>query len=388
MPGVAYLNTGTCGRVPRPVLEEAAEWRRRIAAEPCEVLWRRMPDALWATRERLARFLGAPPQSIAFMANVTAGVNIVAAALQIDPGRDVLATDQEYGAMLYVWERAVGRSGASLRTVSLPVGTDFTASDLVARFDDAIDDRTQVVFLSHITTATGLVLPVREICEIARSRGAITVVDGAHAPGMIPLDLDSLGCDFYTGNGHKWLLAPVGTGFLYVRPGCEHLIEPLVVSWGWKYDRAVACERDQEGSTPFLRSLEFQGTRDPAPWFAVPAAIDFHEGIGRERILSRDRELARLVRQQLATLPGVEPAIPDDPELSAALAAYRVPYADAGELQRRLWADYRIETPVLERCGSVLLRVSTHFYNTIDEIVRLRDALEKLLPGAVAPERP
>jgi isopenicillin-N epimerase len=361
------------------VREAADEWRHRIAAEPCEVLWRQMPDALWASRDRLARFVGAPPQSIAFMANVTAGVNIVAAALRLDAGREVLVTDQEYGAMLYAWERAVRRSGAGLRTIPLPVGTDFTAQEIIARFEAAIDARTQVVFLSHITTTTGLVLPVREICEIARRRGAVTVIDGAHAPGMIPLDIASLGCDFYIGNGHKWLLAPVGTGFLYTRRGCDALIEPLVVSWGWQYDHSIAHDRDSEGSTPFLRSLEFQGTRDPAPWFAVPAAIDFHDRIGRERILNRDRDLARFARSQLAALPGVEPAIPDDPALSAALVAYRVPFAHAGELQRRLWSDYHIETPVLDRCGGVVLRVSTHFYNTTEELVRLRDALAELM---------
>jgi isopenicillin-N epimerase len=214
---------------------------------------------------------------------------------------------------------------------------------------------------------------------MARARGVLTMIDGAHAPGMIPLDIRSLGCDFYAGNGHKWLLAPAGSGFLYIRPGLEDRVEPLIVSWGWKYDRAAAHHRDKDGSTHYIRSHEFQGVRDPAPWLAMPAAIEFQEQIGIDAIRVRDLQLARYARLQLTQFPGVSAATPDDPELSAALVSYRLPRGPAQEIQRRLWQDYQIETPVLDRPAGPLLRVSTHFYNTHDEIDRLYSALTRLL---------
>jgi isopenicillin-N epimerase len=382
MPGVAYLNTGTCGRTPRPVRLEAEHWRQQLAAEPCEILWRRLGEALWPTRERVARFVGAAPESIIFMANVSAGINTITNGIRLEAGRDIVTTDQEYGAMVYAWERAAQRAGVQIRTVSLPVGPSFSSEDIIRRFEEALRGKVQLLFLSHISTDTGLILPVREICTLARERNVLTVVDGAHAPGMIPINLSDLKCDFYAANGHKWLLAPAGSGFLYVRPGLEDRITPLVVSWGWKYDSNRAQERDQDGSTPFIRSHEFQGTRDPAPWLAMPAAIEFHESIGAKEIQSRDRELACYCREQLRRLPGIEPTTPDDPQLNAALVSYRVRYSEPNRLQRTLWEEYRIETPVLIRSEGVFLRVSTHFYNTHAEVDRLYDALRALLAKA------
>jgi isopenicillin-N epimerase len=379
MPGVTYLNTGTCGRTPRPVLRSAEAWRQQLAAEPCEVLWRRLAESLWPARERLAQFVGAPPATLIFMANVTAGINSITSGLRLAPGRHILVTDQEYGAMVFAWERAARRANTTIRTVALPTGITFSRDDVIQRFDDAIDRQTQLIFLSHISTVTGLVLPIEEICAIARDRGVISVIDGAHAPGMISLDLGRVNCDFYSANGHKWLLAPAGSGFLYVRPGLEERIEPLVVSWGWKYDQAEANKRDQEGSTPFIRSHEFQGTRDPAPWLAMPAAIDFHESIGAPQIQTRDRELACYCRAQLSRLRGMEATTPDSAQLSAALVSYKLPSCESSVLQRALWDEYKIETPVLQRPEGPCIRVSTHFYNTHEEIDRLRAALSELL---------
>jgi isopenicillin-N epimerase len=261
----------------------------------------------------------------------------------------------------------------------LPVGPNFTRQKLIDRFYAALDDKAQLLFLSHISTATGLVLPVAEICTIARSRGVLTVIDGAHAPGMIAVDLRAIGCDFYAANGHKWLLAPCGSGFLYIRPGLEHRVEPLVASWGLKYDGAKAHQRDQDGSTPYIRSHEFQGTRDPAPWLAMPAAIEFQEAIGVELVRARACELAEYTRAKMTSLTGVTPALPDDPSLRAALASYQLPAGDAAAIQRRLWDEFQIETPVLARSNGPHLRVSTHFYNSECEIDRLHAALPRVI---------
>ena len=242
----------------------------------------------------------------------------------------------------------------------------------------ALTARTRLLFFSHVLSPTGMVLPAREICAEARRRGVLTVVDGAHAPAMIPVNVTEIGCDFYGGNCHKWLLAPTGAGFLCIAAGNEDRLQPLQVSWGWHHDRSRPDERDEFGSTPRLRDLEFEGTRDPCPWLAVPAAIDFQASIGWERIRERNAALAAFVRQRLQGLASLALATPPESPLHGFMTAFRLPPGiDAVALRRLLWENYRIEVPIVERPDGLLVRVSTHFYNTEEEIERLATALTR-----------
>jgi isopenicillin-N epimerase len=382
-PDVANLNTGSFGPLPRVVFERVTALRRRLAEEPMDFFVRQAPPLLWQARERLGQFLNADPQRLAFTANVTSAINTVAAGLRLAAPGEILLTDYEYGAMHWCWERAAQRQGLTLRTFPLPVLAR-TPDEIVDAFREAVTERTRVFFFSHVLSPTGMVLPARELCAEARRRGILTVIDGAHAPAMIPVDLAALDCDFYGGNCHKWLLAPTGSGFLYLGGRSEGRLEPLQVSWGWHHDRARAEQRDEFGATLRLRAFEFEGTRDQSPWLAVPAAIDFQEGLGWQRIRGRIAELAEHVRQRLTGLAGLSPATPVDPRLHGAMTAWRLPAGtDAATLRRGLWEPYRIEAPVVERPDGLLIRVSTHFYNTIEEIDRLAEALPVLLqaPG-------
>jgi isopenicillin-N epimerase len=224
------------------------------------------------------------------------------------------------------------------------------------------------------------VLPAREICAEARRRGVLTVIDGAHAPAMIPVDLAGLDCDFYGGNCHKWLLAPTGSGFLYLGHSSAERVQPLQVSWGWHQDRARADERDEYGSTPRLRALEFEGTRDPCAWLAVSTAIAFQEQLGWDPLRERIAGLTRYVRECLTGLAGLRQATPSAPASHGAMTAFRLPTGtQPAALRRGLWERYRIEAPVIERPEGPLIRVSTHFYNTEEEIDRLAEALKVLL---------
>jgi isopenicillin-N epimerase len=208
----------------------------------------------------------------------------------------------------------------------------------------------------------------------------LTVIDGAHAPAMLPVNLGETGSDFYGGNCHKWLLAPTGSGFLYLGPGMEDRLQPLQVSWGWYTGGTPLDERDEYGSTPRIRRLEFEGTRDVCPWLAVPSAIDFQQVLGWDQIRARTRELAGHVRRRLTGLAGLSPATPDHPDLSGAMTAFRLPpSADATRLRQGLWERNRIEVPIGERPDGLLVRVSTHFYNTEGEVDRLAEALPALL---------
>jgi isopenicillin-N epimerase len=198
---------------------------------------------------------------------------------------------------------------------------------------------------------------------------------------MIPLDLAQLGCDYYGGNCHKWLLAPSGAGFLFFGPGAEERMQPLQVSWGWHYDRSQPDKRDEFGSTPRLRAYEFEGTRDLCPWLAVPEAIDFQASLGWENTRGRFRELAGYARQRIGRGLGLPLATPEHPDLHGSMTAFRLPQGtEAARLQQEFWARYRIEVPIIERPSGLLIRVSTHFYNTEAEIEHLELALRELLP--------
>jgi isopenicillin-N epimerase len=375
-PVVANLNTGSFGPLPRPVFERATELRRRLAEEPMDFLLRGAPPLLWEARERLAAFVGGDARRLAFTANVTAAVNLVAASLPLAAPGEILLTDHEYGAMHWCWERAAQRQGLTVRTFPLPP-LPSSPAEIVAAAAAALNERTRLLFFSHVLSPTGMVLPARELCAEARRRGVLTMIDGAHAPAFVPLNLDEIGADYYGANLHKWLLAPTGSGFLYFGKGAAERVQPLQVSWGWRPDRARPDERDEFGSTARLRLFEFEGTRDPCPWLVVPAAIDFQAGLGFDAIRGRIAELTAHVRRKMSGLP---PATPEHSELCGAMTAFRLPpHADAGTLRRALWERYRVEVPIVERPDRLLARVSTHFYNTEEEVDRLADALAGLL---------
>lgn len=375
-PTVTNLNTGSFGPQPRVVFERATQLRHRLAEEPMDFLLRGLPPLLWEARTCLADFLGGDPKRLIFTANVTTSINLVASSLHLASPGEILMTDHEYGAMVWCWERAARRLGLTIRTFPLPIIPD-DPGEIVEAARSAMTDRTRLLFFSHVLSPTGMVLPARELCAEARKRGILSVVDGAHAPAFVPLNLEEINADFYGANCHKWLLAPTGSGFLHVGPGNEDRLEPLQVSWGYHRETRPLDEPDGYGSTPRIRFIEFEGTRDICSWLAVPTAIDFQANLGWDAIRERIAHLVRHVRAQFAWLP---PSTPTHPAMHGALTAFRLPPGvDAPTLRRRLWEEHRIELPVIERPDHLLVRVSTHFYNTEDEVNRLAEALPRLL---------
>ena len=346
--------------------------RRRLAAGPTDFFNRQMPPLLWEARERTAAFLGTAPHRLVFTTNVSVAINIVASGLRLNGPGEILLTDHEYGAMHWCWERAAQLAGLTLRTFPLPT-MPRGPGEIVDAAVRAMTPRTRLFFFSHVMSPTGLILPAKELCAEARKRGIITVVDGAHAPAMIPLDIDAVRADFYTANLHKWLLAPIGAGFLAIGAGNEDRLQPLQVSWGYHPDDPILGpdERDVYGSTRRTRFLEFEGTKDVCPWLAVPTAIDFQAELGYDRVRTRMAELSKYARRVIP-LPEATPAVP---ELHGALTAFELPPGlDAVRLRKALW-DERVEIPIIERPGKLLIRVSHHFYTTEAEIDRLVEVL-------------
>jgi isopenicillin-N epimerase len=363
-PTVAYLNAGSIGPLPRAVFDRVSGYRRHLAAEPVDFQLRRVPHLLGTARQRLARYLGADPRRLAFTTNVTGAVNLVAAGLPLASPGEILLTDQEYEPMRECWLRAARRQGLAVKVLRLP-RDPADAEEIVAAAAAAMGARTRLFFFSHVISTTGLVMPVRRLCDLAAARGIATVVDGAHGPAFTDLDLANLRCDYYAGSGHKWLLAPVGTGFLHCGPGARERLEPMQVSWGYRQP---------------LRRFEVEGTRDICPWLVLPEAIDVQIGIGPARVVARMRELAGQVRERLTGWRGLIPVTPDHAALSGGMTAFALPVAaNAEALRLGLWERFRVDVAVIEDPRRRVIRVSTHFFNTTEDIERLADALGELL---------
>ena len=378
-PTVCMLNTGSFGPTPTPVFEVVTELRRRLAAGPTDFFVRQMPPLLWDARVRTAAFLGTAPERLVFTGNVSMAINLVASGLRLNGPGEILLTDHEYGAMQWCWERAAQRQGLTIRTFPLPTMAKDPA-EIIGAAVKAMTAKTRLFFFSHVLSPTGLVLPAKELCAEARKRGIVTVVDGAHAPAMLPLNVDAVRADFYTANLHKWLLAPIGAGFLAIGAGNEDRLQPLQVSWGYHPDRPfkMSDERDPYGSTWRTRFLEFEGTKDVGPWLAVPAAIDFQTSLGWDAIRDRMSDLAAFSRAKLLPL-GLKLATPDTPGMHGSLTAFELPAGlNAVQLREELWK-HRIEIPIIERPDRMLIRVSGHFYTTETEIERLAEVLPALI---------
>lgn len=367
-PTVTFLNHGSFGACPHEVLDAQQRWQREMERNPVEFLGRRSAGLLREAREVLARELGARGADLVFVPNATTGVNVVARSLQLQPGDEVLSTDLEYGACDATWQRVCAASGA--RYVRVPMALPLQPADFVARLMGAVTPRTRLIFLSHITSTTALTLPVAALSAQARAAGVMTLVDGAHAPGQIHLNLDAIGADVYVGNCHKWQCAPKGAAFLHARPAHQDALHATVTSWGYA-DGADDQPRFDAylGSTPFERHLQWQGTRDPSAWLTVPAALDFQRRHDWPAVRQRCHALALEALQQVVARFGLDPLGADTDW--AQMVCLPVPPQDAERLRARLFDESRIEVPVTQHAGRVFVRISVQGYNQAADIERL-----------------
>lgn len=365
-PGVTYLNHGSFGPPPRPVQAQRRHWQQQLDSQPMDFFVRQYEPALLAARQRLAEFVGADPHDLVFVENATAAMNVVANSLELKPDDQVLLTDHEYGAVRRIWERATLRAGVGSPVIAdLPDRIE-SADQLIDSLFAACTPRTRLLVVSHITSPTAITMPIRKIVEEARQRGVLVCVDGPHAPAQIPLDLAALGCDFYCASLHKWLSAPFGSGFLYVRREHQERMVPTQISWG-----RLLPERPESWSDEFMWS----GTRDPSAMLAVPAAIDFLQTTGLDAFREHGYLLATQARNRLAAWTGLAPITPDDRCWYTCMGHAPLPPGDASGLQRALWERHAIEVPIVCWKDRYWLRVSCHWYNRAQDIDRLFDAL-------------
>lgn len=375
---VCYLNHGSFGPSPRVVQDARNRWSAELERQPMDFFLRRMEGHLAEAAARLGRFVGAEPSELGFVDNATVGMNVVAASVKLSHGDEVLLTNHEYGAVLRIWRRACQGAGANVVVASLPDPLESHEAVVDALFA-SVTERTRLIVVSHITSPTAVILPVEAICRAARERGIPVCIDGPHAIAMVPVNLRKIGCDYYCASGHKWLSAPFGSGFLYVAGRRHRELVPPVMSWG----------RSVEGLPPrWQDEFHWLGTRDPATFLAIPAAIDFLESHGIGSFRTRTHALAREARSQLAELTGLSPFVPDDPAWFGSMVTCPLPLSSAGpptaggrdELQDALWERHRIEIPIVWWHGRRFIRVSCHLYNDAADLDRLIGALRELLP--------
>ena len=380
-PSVVFLNHGSFGACPREVLEHQAALRAEMEAEPVRFLSRELDGRLDQARAALGAFLGADPDDLGFVPNATSGVNAVLRSHAFAAGDELLTTDHAYNACRNALEYVAERMGARVIVVPVPfpvASPEAIIDGVLAR----VTPRTRLALLDHVTSPTGIVLPIARLCAELGARGVEVLVDGAHAPGMVPLDLATLGATYYSGNCHKWLCAPKGSAFLWVRAERRAEVRPLTISHG--------ANRKKPGRSRFRMEFDWTGTADPTAWLTVPAAIACVGGMlpgGWPAVMARNHALAVDARRLLCAAAGTPPACPDT--MLGSLASVILPagattdvvWSRPDPLQGRLFDHWHIEVPVMSWPAPPrrLIRVSAQLYNTREQFARLAEALGKEL---------
>ncbi len=360
---VIFFNHGSFGACPKPVFARYQAWQLELERQPVDFLLRRRSELMAAARARIADCLNARSGDIVFVSNATTGLSRAARSLPLQPGDEILTTDHEYGAVNRLLDFVAGRAGA--RILRSRARLPYTADEVFV--DDLFADataKTRAIVISHIASPSSLIFPVAQVCQRARERGILTIIDGAHAPGQLPLDLAAIGADMYCGNFHKWVCAPKGSGFLHVRPEHHALIDPLVISHG--------CTQGSD----FVERNEWLGTRDIAAFLTVPAALDYQRQHNWREVTAECHRLAALAQTRLCRHYRQAPFSEDQ---FSQMVTIPLPECDVDSLQRRLLEGYGIEAPVGRFAGRCGIRVSVQAYNRPDEIERLIWALKRLI---------
>jgi isopenicillin-N epimerase len=370
-PSVTYLNHAAYGATPRPVFESFQRWQLQLERQPVDFLSRYSTERLAYSRAVLAEYVDTERDNLVYVSNGTTGLNIIARSITAGAGDEVLTSDHEHGGIDRLWRFTAEKKGFRWvrREIPLPVTTH---ADFVEYFWAGVTPQTKVIVLSQFTSPTSLVFPVKEICRRARHQGIVTVIDGSHVPGQLSLSLRELDPDFYVGILHKWVCAPKGCAFFYARPSVQHLVEPLIVSWGW--------EPKHPGPSRFIDIHEWQGSRDISEFLAVPDALEFQRQHNWTEVRTECRALALYAQREITRLTGVTPYHPELPEWSGQVVCAQLPRdVDAERLKNDLRFKYDIEVSTDVFRNWPRIRVSIQGYNTIEDVDRLLHALGRLL---------
>lgn len=372
-PSVVFLNHGSFGATPKPVFEAYQNWQLRLERQPVLFLGRELDGLLKESRQVLGEYLNVDADDLVYIPNATHGVNIIAHSLQLKLGDEILTTDHEYGACDYTWGFISSKVGAKYihHPIPLPV---HSAAEIVDQFWSGVTSRTKVIYLSHITSPTALRMPVEQICKRAKQVGILTVIDAAHTPGQIPVDLQALDADIVFGNCHKWMLNAKGSAFLYVRRELQKHIDPLIVSWGYN-----PTPETTTGSR-FIDILQWTGTKDPTAALTVPTAIQFMQEYNWDEVRKECHDLLCLGIEQICNLVNMPPLYPLESGFYGQMGIAPLPLTNLTVLKNRLYDEYKIEVPLIQWQDKQFVRISVQGYNSQDDIDALVNSLKVLLP--------
>ena len=371
-PEITYLNFGSFGACPKPIFTDYQNWQLLLESEPCQFIAVDGVNYLKSAREALGAYINCDPDDVVFVTNPTYAINIIARSLKLEQGDEILATNIEYGALDRTWNYYCKKSNA--KYVRQPIELPVTSKEaIIEQFWKGYNSKTKAIFISQITSSTALRLPVKEICEMAKERGLLTIVDGAHVPGHIPLDLGELEADIYTGACHKWMMTPKGCSFLYIKRAIQDQFDPLAISWG--YESAAPSH------SRFLDYHQMQGTRDFSAFLTVPKAIEFMKENNWEAVASACRKLARENYKRFCDLVGSVPVCPLDGDFLGQICSVPIKTDQPEKLQRHLFEHYKIEVPVMRQEERIFLRYSVQVFNSQEDLDKLYAALEQIIKG-------
>ena len=366
---ITYLNFGSFGACAKPVFEKYQQLQLELEQEPVQFITANGIQYLQASREALGNYVGCSGDDLVFVTNPSYAVNIIAKSFDLKAGDEILTTSIEYGACDKTWAYYCKKAGAKYvrQNIQFPLTTK---EEFIEQFFKGLTSKTKLVFISHITSATGLRLPVEEICAIAKQKGLMTFVDGAHAPGQIPLNLSSLQADIYTGACHKWMMTPKGSSFLYVKKEYQHLFDPLIVSWG--YDSAFPS------NSMFLDYHQMQGTRDFSAFLTIPTAIEFMQQNNWQYVAKECRDLVKANALRFCKLLNAEPITPINDDFLVQLYSIEIKSKEPEKLHQLLFEKYNIQIPVMRQGDKVFIRYSIQAFNTQEDLDKLASALEDI----------
>ena len=369
-PNITFLNHGSFGACPKTIFEEFQRFQLELESEPVDFIQQKQPKYLKTARESLAGFVGCQAKDLFFTANPTFAINVIMRNIKLNEGDEILSTNHEYGAMDRTWNFYCKKSGAKYirQEISLPI---VSKEQIIEDFWKGYNSNTKVVFLNQMSSATALIFPVKEICEKAKALGLITIIDGAHVPGHLELDITDLNPDYYTGTLHKWMLAPKGSSFLYVKPELQNDLEPLVVSWGYE---SVA-----PGESQFLDYHELQGTRDVSAFLCTPKVVEFLEKNNWKEVSDSCKQVVLENYQRFCDLLNTKPLCPMTTEFLGQMASVPVTTEKPAALKELLYSKYKIQIPIMPLNGNFYVRYSIYGYNTQADLDTLYNALEDII---------
>ncbi|MFZ4104582.1 MAG: aminotransferase class V-fold PLP-dependent enzyme [Sediminibacterium sp.] len=369
-PDIHFLNFGSFGATPKPIFQKYQDWQRVLEAEPVQFIAFDGYQYLADSRAALAKFLNcADKDDLVYVTNPSFAINMIAKSFPLEAGDEILTTDIEYGACDRTWNYYCTKKGATYRRqkINLPITTK---EQFIEDFFKGYNEKTKAIFISHITSATGLILPAEEICAIAKEKGLITIVDGAHAPAHIPLDLSSIQADFYTGACHKWMMAPKGCSFLYATKSVQPICDPMIVSWGY--------QAAKPSHSKFLDYHQMIGTRDFSAFLTVATCIEFMEQHNWKSVGRQCHEMVLAHAPRFFSLMNSTPISPLNSEWIGQMISIPIQTPDPEKLQRTLFLDYKIEVPIMRQGDDVYLRYSINAFNTVENLDALYNAMKEI----------